>query len=57
MAKKYEVYFVVTDANGGSRPVIMRTWAESPIDAINQARKRDKTARNIVCKIYIPRVK
>jgi len=57
MAKKYEVYFVVTDANGDSRPVVMRTWAESPIDAINQARKRDKTARNIVCKIYIPRVK
>lgn len=57
MAKKYEVYFVVTDANGDSRPVVMRTWAETPIDAINQARKRDKTARNIVCKIYIPRVK
>lgn len=57
MAKKYEVYFVVTDANGDSRPVVMRTWAESPIDAINQARKRNKTARNIVCKIYIPRVK
>lgn len=57
MAKKYEVYFVVTDANGDSRPVVMRTWAESPIDAINQARKRDKTARNIVCKIYIPKVK
>lgn len=57
MAKKYEVYFVVTDANGDNRPVVMRTWAESPIDAINQARKRDKTARNIVCKIYIPRVK
>lgn len=57
MAKKYEVYFVVTDANGNSHPVVMRTWAESPIDAINQARKRDKTARNIVCKIYIPRVK
>ena len=42
MAKKYEVYFVVTDADGNARPVVMRTWANSPIEAINQAKKRDK---------------
>lgn len=57
MAKKYEVYFVVTDADGNVRPVVMRTWADSPIDAINQAKKRDKTAKDIVCKLYIPREK
>lgn len=55
MAKKYEVYFVVTDADGNARPVVMRTWANSPIEAINQAKKRDKTAKDIVCKLYIPR--
>ena len=53
MAKKYEVYFVVTGANGNVRPVVIRTWVDSPLNAINQAKKRDKTAKDIGCKLYI----
>lgn len=55
--KKYNIYFTVKNEKGIARPVVMRGWYESPIEAIKAAKRRNATAANIVVTLYIPKEK
>ena len=57
MKKKYNIYFTIKNGKGVARPVVMRGWYESPIEAIKAARRRNATAANIVVTLYIPKEK
>lgn len=55
MTKKYNIYFTIKNERGVARPVVMRGWYESPIEAIKAAQRRNATAANIVVTLYIPK--
>lgn len=57
MTKKYNIYFTIKNEKGIVRPVVMRGWYESPIEAIKAAQRRDATAANIVVTLYFPKEK
>lgn len=57
MKKKYNIYFTIKNEEGIVRPVVMRGWYESPIEAIKAAKRRDATSANIVVTLYIPKEK
>lgn len=57
MKKKYNIYFTIKNEKGIARPVVMRRWYESPLEAIKAARRRNATAANIVVTLYIPKEK
>lgn len=57
LTKKYNIYFTIKNEKGVARPVVMRGWYESPIEAIKAARRKDATAANIVVTLYIPKEK
>ena len=57
MEKKYNIYFTIKNEKGIARPVVMRGWYESPIEAIKAAKRRNATAENIVVTLYIPKEK
>ena len=44
MEKKYNIYFTIKNEKGIARPVVMRGWYESPLEAIKAARRRNATA-------------
>lgn len=54
MEKKYNIYFTIKNEKGIARPVVMRGWYESPIEAIKAAKRH---GRNIVVTLYIPKEK
>ena len=57
MEKKYNIYFTIKNEKGIARPVVMRGWYESPIEAIKAVRRRNATAENIVVTLYAPKEK
>ena len=57
MEKKYNIYFTIKNEKGAARPVVMRGWYESPLEAIKAARRQNATAANIVVTLYIPKEK
>ena len=57
MEKKYNIYFTIKNEQVVARPVVMRGWYESPIEAMKAVQRRNATAANIVVTLYIPKEK